>query len=428
MPALPPDHIEYVGDDEARFFGKVTVPVQQFFLSFVRRHRRRGARRLTLDFSQCNGAYPNTMLPIIADVQSLIASGIKVSCILPNNETARNLFHNSNWAHFLCPNEFELNSAAQHYLPVCRFRDSGEQQQVVTQCIESLLRAAELESGVVTAIEWAFNEITDNVLNHSDSAIGGFAQMISYRDRQRVALCVTDGGRGILESLRESHVKLRTDSDAIGEAVRAGVTRNKDIGQGNGLSGSLQLAMASEGYFSILSGKSCLTWTHGTLDSRLMKANGEFKGTSVDVQFSTNRQIDVAALFAQAFETPFPAPGNLIENKYLSDDCKRLVVLVRNETLGFGSRHAGQQFRIKCKNLLSSEPAATLLLDWDGIQVIASSYADELIGKLFVELGPLTFMSRVHLVNMTNVVRVLIDKAILQRSQQFVNGKTTEGI
>jgi hypothetical protein len=64
-----------------------------------------------------------------------------------------------------------------------------------------------------------------------------------------------------------------------------------------------------------------------------------------------------------------------------------------------------------------------LLLDWDGIQMISSSYADEFIGKLFVELGPLRFMSCIRHANMIPVIQQLVDRAILQRTSQTMSGK-----
>lgn len=104
--------------------------------------------------------------------------------------------------------------------------------------------------------------------------------------------------------------------------------------------------------------------------------------------------------------------------KDLAVDDQRVVVPLRDETVGFGSRHAGQHMRAKARNLLAAEPSRSLCIDWSEIPMISSSYADEFVGKLFVELGPLTFMSRVRNTSMAPVVRGLIDRAIMQRSHQ----------
>ncbi len=79
---------------------------------------------------------------------------------------------------------------------------------------------------------------------------------------------------------------------------------------------------------------------------------------------------------------------------------------------------AGQQIRRKCLNLLDAEPDKPLILDWNEVPLVSSSFADELVGKLFAELGPLAFSARVRNMGMRRIVHGLIDKAIMQRAGQ----------
>jgi sensor histidine kinase regulating citrate/malate metabolism len=90
---------------------------------------------------------------------------------------------------------------------------------------------------------------------------GGFAQLTTFTEHKQIAFCVADTGQGIMTSLREAMPQLQYDRDAIAEAVRAGVTRNKDIGQGNGLSGTLKIAQEAAGQMTITSGSHTTTWT-----------------------------------------------------------------------------------------------------------------------------------------------------------------------
>jgi anti-sigma regulatory factor (Ser/Thr protein kinase) len=53
------------------------------------------------------------------------------------------------------------------------------------------------------ALEWALNEITDNVLNHAESPIGGLVQIQSFPSRSRVTFYVADAGLGISHSRRQ---------------------------------------------------------------------------------------------------------------------------------------------------------------------------------------------------------------------------------
>ena len=55
------------------------------------------------------------------------------------------------------------------------------------------------------------------------------------------------------------------------------------------------------------------------------------------------------------------------------------------------------------------------------VGVIASSYADEFIGKLFIDIGPIAFNLRIRLVNMSSIVQNLLGRAILQRTYQLMS-------
>ena len=112
---------------------------------------------------------------------------------------------------------------------------------------------------------------------------------------------------------------------------------------------------------------------------------------------------------------------------YETEKGDAIILKMRDESTGFGSRAAGRQLRTKCLNLLNAEPTKPLLLDWTGVPLVSSSYADELVGKLFVTLGPLAFSARVRNLGMDTVVGGLVDKAILQRAAQVANGTVVQG-
>ncbi len=103
---------------------------------------------------------------------------------------------------------------------------------------------------------------------------------------------------------------------------------------------------------------------------------------------------------------------------YSAEDGDYLTIRLRDEQGGFGTRQAGGQLRTKLKNLLAADPGKRLVIDWSGVPLISSSFADEAIGRLFLELGPLSFSSRIQHVGMESLVRSLIDRAVMQRVQQ----------
>ncbi|ERJ57143.1 STAS-like domain-containing protein [Sphingobacterium paucimobilis] len=91
------------------------------------------------------------------------------------------------------------------------------------------------------------------------------------------------------------------------------------------------------------------------------------------------------------------------------------------EATGFGTRKSGLQIRTKIRNLLNAKQNYPIIIDWEGVPVISSSFADELIGKLFLEMGAMTFSSYVKNRNMESLVRNLLDKAVAQRLTQEID-------
>lgn len=288
------------------------------------------------------------------------------------------------------------------------------------------MRNMTLDRHVIAGLEWSVNEITDNVLNHAECEEGGIVQVSTFRESRKIAFGVADSGRGILSSLREGHPSLRTDAQAIDEAMKEGITRNPDEGQGNGIAGTLRIATLSKGSFQIASGLAQIVvrtdQTSGSPDSRVYEAHEaqRFVGTIVYAELGIDTRFRLSE--ALGFSGEPHEPVDIIESMYETDTGDAMVLKLHDESTGFGSRPAGRQLRTKCENLLNAEPAKPLVLDWTGVPLVSSSFADELVGKLFASLGPLGFSVRVRNLGMDATVRGLVDKAIMQRAAQVANG------
>jgi STAS-like domain of unknown function (DUF4325) len=84
--------------------------------------------------------------------------------------------------------------------------------------------------------------------------------------------------------------------------------------------------------------------------------------------------------------------------------------------------HAFNDFLVELEETIERcyTDVVAVVIDWAGVPLISSSFADEAFGKLFIELGPLTFGSRIKHRNMEAVNAGLVNKAILQRAAQQV--------
>jgi hypothetical protein len=78
---------------------------------------------------------------------------------------------------------------------------------------------------------------------------------------------------------------------------------------------------------------------------------------------------------------------------------------------------SGKPVQTKLLNLLKMTSSGTILVDFAGVPLLSSSFADEAFGKLFLSVGPVKFMQKVRLHNMIDTVEGLVNKAIAQRMQ-----------
>lgn len=385
----------------------------------------RGHDRLVLDFRKSERAYSSALLPMISLVEERRRLGTQFSLVLPTEQMLARLFVNANWAHLLDPAHPESPGAHPQHLPVRRYRTHPEQQEVVNAATDVVLKNMSLKRDAIAALDWTVNEITDNVLNHAQAPDGGLLQVNTFRENHRIALVVADGGRGIPAAMREAYPQLH-DHDAITEATKAGVTSPRDAGQGNGLAGSLRIAKYAEGSFQIISGRA--SWSvyrdERTGKYRTLRGSApatfKFPGTTVIVELSTTAEFDISEALALEGWGPlhdslsFP---DLVDLKYATSD-DTLTIRVCDESAGVGTRHAGAELRRKCLNLLAADPSKRLVLDWSGLTFVSSSFADEAVGKLFVEMGFTAFASRVSHTGAEQLVASLLDRAVAQRVAQ----------
>ena len=235
-----------------------------------------------LDFSRCTHAFESGVLPLIPIIRNYIAR-FKVDFILipPKDTHANSLFYNSGWDHFIDPKRF-LNRSSHdaRHVPVMQFRNSQEQNAAVDSLIQHFTRNSELSKDQLQAIEWSLNEITDNVINHANSPVGGFVQSCLFRDRKAIEFLVADGGIGIPRSLDIKDPKL-----ALEKAIQEGVTRNKKTNQGNGLYGVFRIALVANGQFNLQSYLGNMVVHSGSISFRSETApyNGTYARWSISL-------------------------------------------------------------------------------------------------------------------------------------------------
>lgn len=397
---------------------KVTSYLTKDFIAALNAFQRSNDNLVTIDFRRVENAYPGGMLPIICSLENLRNSGYKVDVLLPDDERMYQLFHKTNWAHFLDPHEYEISDTYyDRHLATTHFIDHNQQKKIVDNFVDLVTRNIELSADVLRALEWSVNEITDNVINHSNSENGGYFQAVVFPTQNSVNFAVVDSGQGILSSLKERYPRLKDDNHAIAEAVKEGVTRDPQKGQGNGLFGTLSVCTSTNGSFEILTGRGRFVVGDDNTDTRLGRESESYQGTLVNGTVKTNTAFNLSEVMKFQNRPAF-SPSSMIDSYYEHDEKDAFVFHMKNETGGFGNRRNGSQLRSKALNFLQFQKDKKLIIDWTDVPMISSSFADEFIGKLFLEMGMITFSARIQNIGMTQLIMDLIDKAAAQRLVQ----------
>jgi hypothetical protein len=151
------------------------------FCSVINKFSNSRFTEITIDFTKVLKVFPNGMLPIICTIDELRSKGKKIYIKLPENDEIRKLFRSVNWAFYLSPEQFEKSeSTHDRHLVARRFENPEQQTAVVNDFMDVVLRSMTIPKDIISGLEWSINEITDNVLNHSESKHGGIIQASTH--------------------------------------------------------------------------------------------------------------------------------------------------------------------------------------------------------------------------------------------------------
>jgi anti-sigma regulatory factor (Ser/Thr protein kinase) len=374
----------------------------------------RGWQDVEIDLRQCSAAFAGPVLALAATARRLEGGGIDVTVTPPADQTLNRLFRNAGWLHAFNPAESAPQPhVGSPHVPAISFHTEQERHTAVNRTLDTILASLPgLAREDLNALEWAVNETTENVLSHSESAFGGFVQLSAFTSRRQVEMVVADGGIGIPATIRQRFPGTFPDSRAVDLAIQEGVTHLPQQHQGNGLFGTVEIARVTKGYVRIHSGYAHLAYEGDRLllDDDKIPLNGTLVVACLDCS-------DPGALGrALRFDGVQHHGLDVVDMRYTSDDLTSIVFVVKRDSASLGSREAGAGFRTKIENLMGMRPQDPVVLDFSGVTIMSSSFADEVVGKLFRAMGPLAFMARVRLQGLTPTVRGLLDRAITQRA------------
>ena len=290
---------------------------------------------------------------------------------------------------------------------------SSEGVGKLVDAISSHIRKADLiESGIVSSIEWCINEAMDNVLQHS-SCDKGYVMGQLHKATKMFAICIFDTGIGIFNSLRNTPHKPPTAFDAITMAMQERVTRDTSVGQGNGLWGLSNIVNANGGSIRISSCGARYSHYDGQ-PTKVMDGDfnlGSKQGTTmIDFRLDYAKPINIAEALA-GYE-----PTDLVLEEH-EDDEENITIVVSKEAHGTGTRQSAEKLRNFAENL-RNEKKKRLIFDFEGVNIVSSSFADELVGKILAKNGFVGFMQNYRIKNLSSINAAIINRSVEQRMAQ----------
>jgi hypothetical protein len=301
--------------------------------------------------------------------------------------------------------DFERHNATGRFTPIRLIEGAIDVEPTTNEILELVLHQFENAREFVPALEWVVYETIDNIRLHADTPVPGAVCAQYFPSKRRMDVAICDVGQGITSSLEGQLEPWQGTGEVIKKALERGVTRDKEVGQGNGLPGALGIAKANQGTFRL--------WTDDVVynveggEERGFQKRPSVDGTGVVVRFDTTNPVHPSDTF-------LGQPGWT----YIKDEAQRLNledrVKVAEDCISTGAREPAKGLRRKIQNLLP-DMQRPLVLDFEGVGGASSSFLDELLGRLVDTLGQETFDQKIRLVNMPDEMVDMANVVVGQR-------------
>ena len=300
------------------------------------------------------------------------------------------------------------------------FKSDTEINNLINSYILSIRQSDIIGDGVLRSIEWCLCEVMDNIIQHSNAECGYIMGQI-HHSTKRLSFCIFDAGIGIYNSLKSSKHNPTTPLDAITIALQENITRDSNIGQGNGLWGLLNIIKLSQGSLRISSNGA--TYMNDCGKIRIVKSGHfnlgrHFGTTTVDFQFNYSQDINISKALSSGEYQPVDLWLEDLEN---DNDDNIITINVLKMSNGTGTRKSAEKLRNLTLNIVKNDKKI-VMLDFSDVNIVSSSFADELIGKIIKEIGFLAFNQAYRIINVKPSIAAIINRSVEQRmAQNFFN-------
>lgn len=403
----------WVSGNELRFSNLSNQRVVPEFINSVKRlHLKFKHKKIKLNFEEIKTIYPFPTTAICGCIHYFKNKYEIEFEFLNVPEYLQNI-------HFETPILVDENKISRHtdcLDKIWMFSNSDQVHALVNGLLANIRTSIECEPGVIDACTWGLNEIMDNVIQHSEADCG-FIMAVVHKKTKHISICIFDYGIGIYKSLKNSgNHKPKSAPDAISLAVQKGVTRDKSVGQGNGMWGLYNIVNLNTGIMTIISGKGGLSLNKGVMKTfeEIRMLSKEQQATIVSFNLNLSKDISIKEALGGHELTDM-----YIEN--MEDEHDRVVFRIADATSGTGTRQSGLKLKNEIINLYK-KTKKPILIDFAEIGIVSSSFADEFIGKMVIELGFFQFQQIFTLINMNTTIQSIVQHSLSQRMAESIKG------
>lgn len=397
-------------DGNELIFKNLTNPrVIGEFIEIINSNLRSRDKNFILNFKEVKGVFPNIGVPLSGIIENMSSKGFGFEFYYLSDYLTTLSIKNP-----LRVKENKELAQKSSLDKIWKFESADDIYLLINSYVEKLSEIIVCEKGVLEGFEWSINEVLDNVLQHSNKSFGYVMGQV-HENSKHFVFCVYDTGQGIYNSLLQSPHKPKTPDEALKLAVSEGITRDKKVGLGNGLWGLHQIVIENTGQLNIVSSSAAYNLTNTKVSIYPNQPQLPYdNGCVVDFQLDYSKEISISKALGGY------APVNL-KMESLDDDAGNIIVNLQSKESGVGTRQSGEKIRNELINIYK-QLNKTITLDFANINIISSSFADELIGKLVTEFGFYGFNNIFKLKNMNADVQSIVQRSVAQRMMESFNG------
>jgi hypothetical protein len=187
------------------------------------------------------------------------------------------------------------------FRPCANFTTAVESIAVAREMSKALTERAQIESSSLNALQVCLHELSENVIYHADTPLGGFAAVAASSKRREIEIGIVDLGIGIRTSLAKNpqYESIVDDVAAVETAMRPTVSSTPERNSGYGLAWTQLMLLMNGGSLRLRSGTGAATLGFEAGGLRFESKETTLPGTLVSLRARLDQPLDAMAIWRE---------------------------------------------------------------------------------------------------------------------------------